>query len=149
MSGEFWITNSTTTRSDFLVFARKTMDEHPYVMWEWVFGNFRSGKQNNALHVFCRLVAMELNAKGITFETFFKKGFEVPWTESIVKDNIWKPLQKAITGTEETSGARTTDYPKVYDHLNLKLSEHGIYVPWPVKDQNKSQQATTKAPNRG
>lgn len=134
MQGRFWIINSDHTLNNFLKRVNDEYAIHRYLLAKLETGKTRTEQQNAALHVFLRMVAEALNEKGITFEMFFKPGFEVPWTEEIVKDHVWRPLQKALTGEVKTSNATRTDYSEVYDHLNVKLAEHGIHVPWPTKD---------------
>lgn len=98
------------------------------------YSGLRSEMQNNSLHLYCRMVSDELNGRGITFTQFFNPGFEVPWSEWIVKDNVWRPVQKALTGNEKTSKAKTPDYSKVYDVVNNKLADIGFHVPWPSRE---------------
>ena len=85
------------------------MEEKPYVVWEVDFGKPRTGKQNNALHVFCRLVAEELNKNGYSVESFFKEGVEIPFSAEIVKEHIWRPIQKAITDKDSTADLTTIE----------------------------------------
>ena len=94
----------------------------------------RTSKQQAALEVYCRMVAEELNEKGITMTQFFKGGFEVPFSQQIVKDHLWKPIQKVVLGIESTTDADTCGYNQVFEPLNLKLADWGIHVPWPEKE---------------
>jgi tRNA U54 and U55 pseudouridine synthase Pus10 len=110
-------------------------EDNPYVEVTYKIGNTRTNLQNNALHTYCNKVAIELNERGITFTDFFNPGFEVPWSKEIVKEQVWKPVQKAMTGEESTTKPKTNEYPKIYDQINLKLAEYGIHVPWPVRSK--------------
>lgn len=132
---QFWIANSVTTRADFLEYAKKLMAENPYVMWEWVYGKPRTGKQNNSLWLFCRLLAEELNKHGITFQEFFKEGYQVPWSKDIVKENIWNPMQRAVAGETSSADLTTIEVQQIYEHINSKAADAGIHVPWPVRDK--------------
>lgn len=91
----------------------------------------RTDKQNNALHLYLSQVAKVLNDKGITFEMFFKEGYQVEWSMEIVKNECWRPIQKALTGKQSTTKPKTADYIDIYEYLNRKLAEHGVHVPWP------------------
>lgn len=135
MNGEQYTANSKQSRADALKWIEQKMAEHPYLVIHYTTEKQRSGLQNNALHLWCTQVAEALNAAGITFTQFFKPGFEVPWNDKIIKEQVWKPVQGAMTGEGSTSKASTTDYPKVYEQLNLKLSGYGIHVPWPVRKE--------------
>ena len=83
--GQFWICNSSHTRETFLRQAKELMEERPYVVWEVDFGKPRTGKQNNALHFLCRVVAEELNKNEDSVEPVFKEGVEIPFSPEIVK----------------------------------------------------------------
>lgn len=130
---EFYLANSQSTRQQFLEFAADLMQKHPYVFWEWVYGKPRTGKQNAALHVFCRLLAEALNERGITFNQFFKEGYQVPWSGDIVKENVWRPMQRAVCGVESSTELTTTQLSEIYDPLNDKLADFNIHVPWPER----------------
>jgi len=132
---QFWVANSRHTREQCLKHLEKVFEDNPYVEVTYKIGNTRTNLQNNALHTYCNKVAIELNERGITFTDFFNPGFEVPWSKEIVKEQIWKPVQKAMTGEESTTKPKTNEYPKIYDHINLKLAEYGIHVPWPVRSK--------------
>lgn len=129
--GQFWISNSSTTREKFLAFAQKLMEEQPYVVWEWFLGKPITGKQNAALHVYFRLLSKELNANGLTVETFFKDGYEVPFSEEIVKEHIWRPIQIAVTEKESSQELTTIETQQIYENVNRALANRSIHVPWP------------------
>jgi len=129
--GQFHIANSAHTREFFLQQAEEIMEQHPYVVWEWMFGKPRTGKQNAALHVFLRLLSQELNAKGYSVQTFFKEGVEVPFSPEVVKENIWRPIQVAVSGQESSTDLTTTQIQEVYENVNRALSNKGIHIPFP------------------
>lgn len=92
----------------------------------------RTLTQNRALHKYCSMLSDALNDAGFDFRTFIKEGIEVPFTPDLVKEHIWKPVQKAVLGIESTTEAKTSDYSKVYDAINLHLiNNKNIFVEWP------------------
>lgn len=95
----------------------------------------RTEAQNNALHKYCEDVANALNDAGITFTMFFKPGYEVPWSKYIVKENVWKPVLEAMFDVESTTQMEKSDVDKVYEVVNRKLSEYGVHVPFPKRDE--------------
>jgi len=97
-------------------------------------GKQRTLTQNAALHLFCTQLSEALNDAGFDFRTFIKEGYPVPFNENLVKEYLWRPIQKAITGKESTTKPERHEYGLIYDALNVKLAEHGIYIPWPCKD---------------
>lgn len=95
----------------------------------------RTLTQNRALHRYCSMLSDELNNAGYDFRLFIKEGIEVPFTPDLVKQYIWKPVQKAVLDIHSTTDAKTADYSKVYDALNMHLvNTRNIFVPWPVRD---------------
>lgn len=125
--------NSEKSLYDHIDYLRSQFKKHKYLRIDVKTGKQRSDQQRKALQVYCKNVAYVLNDKGITFKMFFKDGFEVPWTMDIVKDEVWRPVQRAILNKESTTKPLTNEYQQVFEPLNLKLSEWGIHVPWPVK----------------
>jgi hypothetical protein len=91
----------------------------------------RTDKQNNSLHLYLSQVAKALNDRNITFQMFFNEGYQVEWTKEICKNELWRPIQKAVTGKQSTTKPKTDQYSEIYEYLNRKLAEHGVHVPWP------------------
>jgi len=128
------IINSQQSLDSYINHLKNEFDKHKYLRLDMKTGKQRTNLQNASLHKYCDQVAECLNDAGITFNDFFKEGIEIPWTMEIVKDNVWRPVQKAITGEESTTKPVTTDYPKIYEIVNRKLSGYGFYVAWPSKE---------------
>lgn len=127
------IVNSEKSFFDHIVKLRKDFDKHKYLRIDVKSGKQRTNLQNACLHLYCQQVADILNDRGITFNMFFKPGFEVPWSMPIVKEEIWRPVQIVIVAKKSTTEPYTDEYQKVYEPINRKLSEFGIHVPWPSK----------------
>jgi len=131
-------TNFRIIKNEFqLEEAKKELDkfynENGYVEVEARTAKTRTQRQNRALHVFCRQLAETLREKDFDTAKFFKSGFEVPFTTEIVKDNVWKPIQRAVTNKERSSKLSRTEVSEVFDVINRLLAEKGIHVPWPEK----------------
>jgi len=102
---------------------------------EITINNKRTLKQNNALHKYFSLISEEFNNRGLDFSKTFKEDFHMIVTPDIVKENLWKPVQKAYYGTVKTRQLKKEQIDKIYDTINKKLSEKfGIYVPFPNKE---------------
>lgn len=95
----------------------------------------RTLTQNKALHVFCKQLSETLNDAGFDFRTFIKEGYPVPFNERLVKEYIWGPVQLAITGFDSSTKPEPKQYSEIYDALNVKLTEHSVFVPWPCKQE--------------
>jgi hypothetical protein len=101
-------------------------------------GKKRTLVQNAALHVYCSQLAKKMDEGGIDMATFFKKDVHVPWTTLLVKETMWKPIQRLVLNKSSTTDANTSEYGKVYEVLNRHLAaQHGLHVPWPVKFNQK------------
>lgn len=93
----------------------------------------RTLTQNKALHKFCDLLSKALNDAGLDMRAVMKPEAEIPWTPENVKDNLWRPVQKAMYGKESTTELDTAEVSKVHEalmrHLGQKL---GVpYVSFP------------------
>src|SRR3990167_8375392 len=94
----------------------------------------RSSAQNDALHVYFRQIAEELNEKGLDLVQTLPK-VDIPWTEKLVKEALWRPIQKTWVGKESTTRLTTTDIDEVYDIVNKWLAGLGIHIPFPTQDE--------------
>lgn len=134
MEGQSWRIDSEHTLEQFKQFIDKEWHEKKYLSVKWHSGRTRSSLQNSSLHVYCRLLAKELNEAGFDMRAVIKQDVAIDWSEETVKENLWKPIQKALTKESSTSNVNTKDYVTIYETLNRHLSEKfGISVPWPVK----------------
>lgn len=92
----------------------------------------RTNKQNRALHLWIRKLVLELDSAGLDMKKVLKPEVDIPWTDDLVKQYLWKPVQKAMLGKERTRDLETSEVSKVYDTLNRHLSsKFGVSVPFP------------------
>lgn len=93
----------------------------------------RTLSQNNAIHLYFALVAEALHDAGIyRVVEVGSKRFRRVWTDKMVKEDIWKPIQFAEFGTTSTRDMNTIGPSVVYDHMNAFISgEFGLYIPFP------------------
>lgn len=136
MQGQFWVVNSQHTKQEFLQFAEQLYNKHKYITFQWTTGRQRTGKQNNALHLFLSQLADVLNEAGLDMKKTLKAETEIPWTAISAKEHLWRPIQQVMIGKESTAEAERIDYNKIYEVLNRHLSnKFGITVPaWPHHD---------------
>lgn len=128
------IINSRQSLDAYKAFLDAKFERYKYLRMSVKTGRQRTNTQNAALHLFCAKLADALNDAGFDFRVFIKEGYPVPFNEALVKDHLWRPIQLAITGKASTKQPERNEYGMIYDSLNAKLAEHGIYVPWPSKD---------------
>ena len=100
----------------------------------------RTTQQRKALEVFCADLAEIMNAHGIGMKAVMQaKRLDVPVTQAMVKDAIFRPVYTALTGLESTTEATTSDFDKVHRVLCKSLPEaftdyQGFVVPeWPTR----------------
>jgi hypothetical protein len=94
----------------------------------------RTVQQNRALHLYCQLLSDALNDAGLDMKATLKPEIDIPWTPENVKNNLWRPIQKAMTGKESTTEIDTVDPSLVYEVLNKNIAEKfGIHIAWPSK----------------
>lgn len=92
----------------------------------------RTIQQNKALHVFCELLAEALNDAGYDMKKTLKEDVEIPWNKDMIKEYIWRPVQKAMTGEESTTDLNTVNPSDIYAVINRHMSQKfGVHVPWP------------------
>ena len=92
----------------------------------------RTDKQNKALHVYCELLAEELNKAGLDMRTVLKPEVDIPWTKISVKNFLWRPIQKIMMDKESTTELNTCNPSDIHRVLDRYIAEKfGISVPWP------------------
>lgn len=96
----------------------------------------RSLTQNAALHKYCEELAVRLNESGLDMRTVIKPGVDIPWSKNAVKDFLWRPVQKAVTGDKSTTQPSKKEYQEIYEVLNRHLGQKfGVHIPWPSRTE--------------
>ena len=135
--GQHWIVNSDHAMKMFKEHIEELYAKDKYLVIKWATGKQRSLKQNSALHVWCQLMADELNSAGLGMEKVLEHKASIDWTMAGVKEHLWKPVQEAMTGKDSTTEVGKVDYVKVYETLNRHFGDKmGIHVPWPVNEKS-------------
>jgi hypothetical protein len=133
------IINSRQSLEAYKKYLDAKFEKAKYLRVTTKTGKQRTSTENASLHLFCDRVAKALNDAGFDFRVFIKDGYPVPWTEALAKDYLWRPIQEAVTGHNSTTKPERGKYGEIYDVLNVKLAEHGIYVPWPCKETMQAE----------
>lgn len=96
----------------------------------------RTLKQNRAMHQYCEDIARTLNEAGLDMRAVLKPGVEISWTKEMVKEYLWKPVQRLKFGSRSTTELTTDQVSKVYEDLNRHLGvEFGEHSPFPSRQQ--------------
>lgn len=95
----------------------------------------RSSQQNRALHLFFKMIAENLNKEGITFVYRGLKGqeLETQYTEHLVKEMIWRPIQVTLFKVESTTKLDTTMINKILDVLVNFFANKGVQISFPSR----------------
>ena len=94
----------------------------------------RTSQQNRALHLYCQMVADELNAAGYDAQTVIT--LPISLTQDIVKDCIFRAIMRALyPDKESTTELSTTEMQDVYENMNAATAQKfGVSIPWPSED---------------
>ena len=105
----------------------------------------RTLPQNAAIHLWCTMMAEQLNDAGFSFTRFvasrYKKGYQVDWSPERFKTEVWHKLQEAKFpettdkhGNISTSKLNTEQVSKVYEECNRAMGTlAGVSSPFPDK----------------
>ena len=89
-------------------------------------------QQRKALHLYCDMLAQELNDAGLDMKKTLKPEIDIPWSKLTVKDYLWRPIEQALIGKESTEDMDNVEVSAVYDVLNRHTaSKLGVSVPFP------------------
>ena len=92
----------------------------------------RTLRQNSALHLYFTLVADALNEAGLDIQEVTKNQMDIPWSEIMVKELIWKRAQKIHCEFESTTKLTTKDIDIIFDIVNRFLGEKmKIHIAFP------------------
>jgi hypothetical protein len=84
----------------------------------------RTLNQNSALHLFFTQLAQELNEHGLDMRHLIRQEVEIQWTPYSIKEYLWRPLQKVLTGKASTTKLdRSQEINLIYDNLNRIIIE--------------------------
>jgi len=104
----------------------------------------RTSKQNASLHKFFTIISNQLNEMGLEYHYFGLKGQELTMmhTPIIVKEFIWKPIQKALFDIDTTTKLDTFQMNQVIDVLTKFFAERGVNIEFPSIEaiENKNNQ---------
>lgn len=96
----------------------------------------RTLSQNNAIHLYCEMLAEALNDGGWDMLKVLKPGAEIPWSMEKVKENLWKAVQKEMFDFESTTKLNTAQVSEVYDVMNRHViaATNGVSVMFPSRE---------------
>lgn len=99
----------------------------------------RTDSQRNSIELYCRKVSEQLNNDGIDMyeyiEILKQKGIKLRWTQELVKDKMWRVIQKSQVGKKSTTELTTAEVNQVYEPMARFLAERfHINVEFPSEE---------------
>lgn len=77
-------------------------------------------------------LADQLNDAGYDVMKTLRHDVAIPWTSTLIKELIWRQIQKAMYDKQSTADLTSGEMQLVYDTLNRHLGERfGLHCPWP------------------
>lgn len=107
------------------------------------------GSQNNALHKDFELIGDALNMAGLDMKMVLKGEVEIWWTTEMVKQYLWKPLQKVMFNKEHTADLeKIGEIDAIHDQLMhiLGKKHHIEYIPFPHDPKKQKEKQYLGAP---
>jgi len=101
----------------------------------------RTASQNNAIHLFCKLLAEAFNERGLEVRVVLSEEIEHPWSTILVKELIWRPIQQSYIGkTSTTKLDKVKEINNIVDVINRFVGEKwGIFVPFPSIEYQRTK----------
>ena len=100
----------------------------------------RTTLQNKSVHKYFDLLAQALNDAGYDRQVIYEMTdgkIDTSWSSDGVKQVLWKPVMKALTGKESTTEMTTAEVNRVYEELDYRIGQlTGVTVPFPHKDND-------------
>jgi len=98
--------------------------------------NLITDKQMKALHLWFGLVAEALNEAGFDMRKFIKEGVDIPWTKTMVKEHLWRPVQEIHLKKKSVKKLEKQQIDEIYEILNRVIGERtGIHIPFPSQEE--------------
>ena len=96
----------------------------------------RTLQQNRALHKLFGMIAEQLNLAGLDMRMVLKPGISISWTPDMVKEYLWRPIQKAKLNKVSTTELTTKEIDEAFEPLKLHLAEKfGIEQQFPSVEE--------------
>ena len=129
--GHQWLVDHKEKLDFFVAFVTLQFEQGEHHLYS-IKAAGRTEKQNNAMHLWFRQMADKLNEGGYSAKHPFNDEVEVPFTEVLVKEMLYKPIIKAMYDKKSTRGLSGRELSEAAEVLVRWLAEHkGMLVPFP------------------
>lgn len=129
---ERWLVKDKKQAQFFINFILREAEEGRERYYSVVRAN-RTNKQNNTLAVLCRRMADALNEAGFEIPHPFKPDLEIPYTETSIRELIYKPIIKAMFDADSSTTLTTTQFSEAMTTMvDAVCRNTGVNVPIPA-----------------
>lgn len=97
---------------------------------------YRTSKQNRALHKYCTEVANLLNENGISHEVFYRN-IQADYTMESIKE-LWRSFAKIQYAKTSTTELTSKEINAIYEEVNRHLAQFGVHIPFPSQEDTDS-----------
>ena len=106
----------------------------------------RTDQQRKAIEVYCRELAEALNDGGYSVNAVMKvKKMEVPWTQDMVKELLFKHAMMTMYGHTSTKDLKIDEVDKVYRTVDRHMNEYfHVSVEFPSEEYLQRLEADRK-----
>jgi len=132
-----WLVDKEEKMNFFIAFVTTQFDQGKKILY-YIKDTTRSDRQNNAMHLWFRQIAEGLNDAGYWVRHPFSDKLEIPFTEVLVKETLYKPIIHSMYDKASTGKLTPKELSDAAEVLIRWLSEHkGVYIPFPqqLKDE--------------
>lgn len=93
----------------------------------------RSAKQNNALHLYFKFIADQLNEMGqeFNYQGITGSTYSTRFTPEIIKNHTWRPIQMTLFNIESTTKIDTKQINEIVEVISKFFAERGIDIEFP------------------
>ena len=92
----------------------------------------KTSAQNRAMHKYFEWIANTLNDNNLYLtKDLIQASYEAEWSKEMVKELIWKPVQKRLTGKKSTTKINTAEVNKIVETIQRALARIGLDVEFP------------------
>ena len=125
-NGQGWLVSNRQQAENFCEFIMQQAAENKVVSYS-IKTETRTSAQNAALHACFRRLAQEMNDAGYSINDFTDrlkaKEVELPWTESSVKEMMYKLIIKALYDTDSTTKLTSEQLTRSVDIMLGRVAE--------------------------
>ena len=134
-----WIVDTKEKADFFIAFIKDQLQSGSIITYS-IKQESRTDRQNGAMHLWFRQIAEQLNDKGDWARHPYSDTLEIPFTDVLVKEMLYKPIIKAMYDKNSTAKLTVRELSEAAEVLTRWLAQNrGVYIPFPqsIKDQLK------------